>query len=297
MKKSVILPLILGIFSITLSLYAESITVSYVDGILEVKGDNGWSEVYIGDSLSMDALLKLGKDSIAQLEANDVSLTLSSSGIYRVDKLLRESQQMKSWGITSVVGAKISNVLNPKRKPTTAAMGVRGAKADDDNEVEWVEEEDEYLAKGKSLLEKKEYDRSIQVLQEGLRSADEEIKPQYFFFLGVANVQNGRPYIALKYFNRIKLDPSFDYLDTYVVLKGKLLIESFSFKEALRLFNFYLKEAPQGSAIQEVYFLRAVALKNLGDNGGAVSSLKKAYRISPSTEIGKKAERILASEF
>ena len=297
MKKSVILLLILGIFSIAPSLSAESVTVSYVDGILEVKGDDGWSEVYIGDSMLVDAVLKLGEDSIAQLEASNISLTLSSSGIYRLNKLLRERQQMKSWDIASIVGAKISSVLNPKRKPATAAMGVRGAKADNDREVEWVEEADDYLAEGKSLLEKKEYDRSIQILQEGLRDADEEVKPQYFFFLGVANVQNGRPYIALKYFNRIKLDRYFDYFDTYVVLKGKLLIESFAFREALRLFNFYLKEAPQGSAIQEVYFLRAVALKNLGDNNGAVSSLKKAYRINPSTEIGKKAKKILASEF
>ncbi len=298
MRKSVMFFLFLVMsFYIVVNTWAENITVSYVDGVLEVKTSNGWNEVYIGDSLAPDALLRLEKDSIAQLEGNDISLTLSSPGSYSLKRLLEEKQRMKSWGVASLIGGKLSGVLNSNRVKATAVMGVRGAKAEDSTDVEWVEDEENYISDGKNFIERGEYDRAIQILQEGLRSADEDTKPQYFYFLGLANMRNGRPYIALKYFNRIKPDPYFEYFEGYVVLKGKLLVESFAFEEANRLFDFYLKEMPNGNALQTVYFLRGIALKNLGDIAGAKSAFRKVYTLNPSSDIGKKANEILASNF
>ncbi len=296
MRKSSIFLLALGLsVFVVFSVYTESVTVSYVDGTLEVKTGDGWNEVYIGDSIPTDAVVRLGNDSIAQLEGANVSLTLSRPGSYVLGRLLKEKQEMESWGVASLVGNKISNMLNSQRSRASAVMGVRGAKAEDSTDVEWVEDEDNYLAEGKSFIEKARYDEAIQILQEGLRDADEEMKPQYFYFLGVANMGNGRPYIALKYFNRIKPDPYFEYFDGYVVLKGKLLIESFAFKEAKRLFDLYLREAPEGNAAQSIYFLKGIALKGMGDISAAKVAFERAYTMNPSTGIGKKAKEMLAS--
>ncbi len=292
MKKLIFIFIVLVV---SVAVWATDFSVDYVDGSLMLRNENSWSEVYIGDIIPDNAILKLGEDSIAELRGDELSFTLSRPGIYNLADVVKQRGKMRSWGVVSVLGNKISGVLSEKKIKNTAVMGVRGAKADDSKDVEWVEDSDDYVIEGKQLLKEGKYDEAIEVLKEGMDEADDDVRNECLYLLGVADIQRGKYPSALKYLNKVKPDPYSPYFDNYIVLRGNLLVDSFSFEEANRLFDLYLKNRSSDDNLQVVYYLKAVALRNLNRDREAKGALKRAYQMDPSSEIGKRSRKLLSS--
>lgn len=293
MKRAAIIILLTLIA--TIPLVAEDLLVEYVEGTLEVKEGSNWYELYIGDTVPENSVIRLSDSGFAELSTQNVTVTLSDDGTYNTQSLLRSGQKIASWDIGGVVNSKLSKLLGPSQQGETAVMGVRGAAADQ-GELTWVEEGEEFMAKGKKLLAEGLFDEAIVAFKEGADWAlTEDERSEYLFYAAYAHSLKGDNALALIMLEDMALSSSSAIFTDYVLLKGKLLIENLAFVDALDLFSEYLKHPDMGETTQVVYFLSAVCQQGLDNKSQAEKFLQDAIKIDASSEYGRAAQRMMGS--
>jgi tetratricopeptide (TPR) repeat protein len=286
---------VLLILIAAIPLVAEDLLVEYLEGTLEIKEGYTWAELFIGDMIPENSLIRLSDKGFAELSTSTISITLIDDGIYNTEQLARSGQKVASWDIGRVVNSKLSKLISPAEQGQTAAMGVRGAAADED-QLTWVEEGGEYLEKGKQLLVDGLFDEAIPVFKEGADWAlTEEERYEYVFYTAYAHSQKGENAIALMMLEDVGAEIDSPFFPDYVLLKGKLLIENLAFEDALSLFAQYLKYPDMGETTQVVHFLSAVCFQGLDQISEARKSLEAAYKIDTSSEYGQAAQRMMGN--
>lgn len=269
--------------------------VEYLEGILEVGQGSNWIEVDIGDTIPKDSYLRLSDNGLAELSAGAITITLNQDGTFSTENLLSSGRETAAWNIAALVNSKLGRLISPDQQQGDAVMGVRGAAAGDE-ELTWVEEGEEYLEQGKELIRTGDYKEAREVLQEGADySFSDEEKEEYNFYIASAHALEGKSAPALLMLTDMKTESSAPYYSDYVLLKGKLLIESLAYKKALLLFDQYLKKPDRSETTQLIYFLSALCNQRLENRRDAISNLEAAYEINNSSEYGRAARRMMAN--
>ncbi len=290
MKKIAILMVLLGVF--LLPAFAQEVTVTYTEGDVTLQDKGSWYDVYSGDTLSGTDVIRVGSDSVAELEAAGRKIVISKTGTYSIGKLLDDSRKSDSFGDSSLL---TKFITNPNKAATrTAVMGVRGAEAET-NSVEWLTEDNMALSDAKEMINAGKYKEAVNTLLTGRDDAFDEELPEYDFYLGKSYYLMGEPGKALSALLLVAGDPSTEYYPDFVVMKGNLLLDSFNYDEALTVFSRYLKKDAVSETAQMVTFLSARAYSAMGEKNKAKETLKKAISINPSTDVGKNAKSILNS--
>ncbi len=277
------------------SLSADELLVEYIEGALELREGSGWIELYIGDTIPADSLIRLSGNGFAELSTAAISITLSDDGSYDTESLLRSGKQVANWDIGKVVNSKLSKLISPTETGQTAVMGVRGAEAGEE-QLTWVEEGEQYLEEGKQALQDNLFDEAISLFKQGADWAltDEE-RDEHLFYAALAHSFKGENAPALIILEDMQLVSDAAFFTDYVLLKGKLLIENLAFDDALVLFTEYLEHPDWGETTQVVYFLSAVCHQGLNNIGDARKFLQDAYNIDADSEYGRAAQRMLQS--
>jgi len=293
MKRAATIILLIAITA--MPLVAEDLLVEYLEGTLEVKEGSIWAELYIGDMVAENSLIRLSDHGFAELSTRNVTVTLSDDGTYDTQSLLRSGQKVASWNIGGVVNSKLSKLISPVQQGETAVMGVRGAAADQ-GELTWVEEGGEFMEKGKQLLANGLFEEAIPVFKNGADWAlTEDERSEYLFYAAYAHSLKGDNAVALIMLEDMALKSDAAIFTDYVLLKGKLLIENLAFADALDLFSEYLAHPDMGETTQVVYFLSAVCHQGLDNRTQAQKSLQDAIKIDASSEYGQAAQRMMGS--
>lgn len=296
MNRRILIPLVLLLIFVTPAvLLAAGYTVDYVFGTVEVQADQDWRPAEIGVVVSEENLLRIGRGSVAELSAGSWRITLSEPGTYFVSELMKNSRQVSSWGIVQMVRGKIRNLFQGQPQTESTAMGVRAEKIEEDTGFEWMDEEQDAVEEGESLLAAERYEEAVGYFEEALELADVQSHNLYLFYIGYAYAMAGKSGLAMRYLN--ETDPSqltARYGD-YVLLKGQLLLEGQSFRAALDLFEPFLARFPDNENSQSVYFLSAFCSKQLGLRAEAAAKLRKAHDLDPSSDTGRKAKAALDS--
>jgi hypothetical protein len=276
-----------------LPLYAEELMVEYLEGVLEVGQGSNWVEVYIGDTIPQNSFLRLSDNGLAELSAGAVTITLNHDGTFSAETLLASGREVVAWNITSLVNSKLGKLISPRQQQGDAVMGVRG-EASGEEELTWMEEGEEYLERGKELIRTGDYKEAREVLQEGADySLSDDEKEEYNFYIASAFALEGKSALALLMLTDMKTESSAPYYCDYVLLKGKLLIEGLAFKEALLLFDQYLKNHDRGETAQLIYFLSALCNQRLENRQDAIRNLEAAYEINNTSEYGLAARLMM----
>jgi len=286
--------LVIFLISATLlPLYADKLMVEYIEGILEVGQGSNWIEMDIGDTIPQDSYLRLSANGLAELSAGAITITLNQDGTFSSEELLTSGREVAAWDIASLVNSKLSKLISSEQQQGNAVMGVRGDAAGEE-ELTWMEEGEEYLEQGKELIRTSDYKEAREVLKEGADySLNDDEKEVYSFYIASAYALEGKSAVALLMLTDMETEPSAPYYSDYVLLKGKLLIEGLAFKEALLLFNEYLKNPDRGETTQLIYFLSALCNKRLENRQDAMSNLEAAYKINNTSEYGLAARLMM----
>jgi tetratricopeptide (TPR) repeat protein len=293
MKK--LLALLFLVLTAASSLPAEPLTVEYLDGVLEVQRGGRWAPVDFGDLLQESDLVRLAPGALAELSSGSVRLTLSSAGTYRVADLLASSRRVASWGVAALMSDKLKTIAQSGQKGEVTTMGVRGAEAGAVT-LEWMEGGQETVEQGQVLMAAGKYEQAARLFEEGLDSAlDQQEEQTLLFYAGYSWALAGRDTQAWRHLLRVQDDPRSAWFSELVLLKGRLLIESLSFRQALDLFDRYLQSYPGGAQIQEVTFLSGLCWAGLGDSGQAQALLRRTWEIDPSSAVGREAQKQLQS--
>ncbi len=278
----------------TAAVFGEELILEYSDGPVSIKNGDSWDELYIGDAIPADAVISLEEGVVAEISGEKENITLSKPGVYRISELISQKKKLSSWNVGSLLKNKISTVTQARKEKGSEVMGVRGAQAGSDTEVEWAEDEVNYIKDAKVLLEQNKVEKAITLLKEGIEGEPDD-PGEYNFYLGVSYAKLGKPARAIKYFQEVEPDPYTDYFPEYVLISGTLYLDSMAYEDAEKLFEMYLENYPEGLHSQIINYLSAISLYNMDERDKAISRMKKAYSMDKNSEIGKMAEKLLAS--
>jgi tetratricopeptide (TPR) repeat protein len=291
-------------FFLVAGVWAESFTVVFSDGTVKVKSGSNWKPVYTGDSLSSANVVKLERGSMLEIASGKTTLTLYDAGTYSLNKLLKDSQKVKSQKYLNAVDARIQNMVQGNDYHHTTAAGLRGFEAGERgsefDEVEWAVEEDDAdsevdpITQGQNLLSLHKYDEAIAHFEKFLTEWPyPEAKPFFTYYLAYAHAEKNEKAQALKLLDKINVTQGHILYADYVILKGRLLLESFAFKSALEIFEQYLALNSRGENTQAVLLLASYCYKGLDNKAKQKECLIKAREIDSDSLLGKEAAALL----
>ncbi len=292
MKKLIALAglLIIAVFpAISLDFVTE-----YVDGILDVKEGGSWYEVFIGDSLPDNAVVRLDEDSYAEFLYGNDTIKLSRAGTYELKKLVGAKNDVANAGMGSLFSGKFKTLLQEdSNKTQTTVGGVRAAEAETVT-VDWMSSETaELISDGKSALEEGDLEEAESYFSEAYDyAADLYEESEALYFLGLTAALGGNYADALTNLDMADVEDDSEYYTDFYLLKGQLLVESFAYDEAFSFLEDYDvsagKNAPQ--KLQDIYFMIAVAGNNSGNKNAAQTAINKLIALDPGSETAKAAK-------
>ena len=270
---------------------AAQVLIDYVEGEVELEEERGWRELFIGEEVSASARIWLDNHSLAQLGAGDSTITLTRRGVYALADLLPKVQVARQWNLAAVVGSKLTG-LTTERQKEGAVFGVRGD-AQDDDELMWMDDGTSSIVEVRRLNEDGEYAQALQLAVESAEFAFDDEADELGYHAMYAAALLGDPATALRHGAALDPDPLSGYYADYVLVLGKLFLESAGFVEAAGLFDDYLLFHPQGASAQAVHVLASFASQGLGDQEAALSHLRSAVALAPESETGVLAQSLL----
>ncbi len=289
MKKNIFVIILL--FSILIWSTAEDFLLVYSEGEVFESENGSWYEVYIGDMLSNSSTLKIGPDSMVEIDANGSTLLLNKPGTYKLGELISQSSKVSAWG-NNPVFKKFLSGDNAKSSVQTAVMGVRGSATETDD-IEWLSEDSMIIDEAIALIEDGSFNDAIDFLSEEMDFAFDEDLSDYNYYIGYSYYMLGASGRALSHLKKVESDYDTEYYPNYVVLKGSLLLESLAYNDALDLFKEFLRNDDFSGTAQAVNYLSATALKGLGKDKDAQKKLEITVKMNPTSEIGRSADSLL----
>ena len=278
-----------------LLLFSQVLALDYMEGLVEFRTSSGWQELYFGDELSVDSTIRVSENGYAEFSLGDLKISVNEDGIYLLSDLVGTSKQVSSWGLGNLVSTKIKTALTSSGGGQTAVMGVRGAAAGGETDIEWIEAggSAELLQEGMALLEKARYNEALDIFNEGLSISFGEEEQLFLYHVGYTQSLKGHSALALNTLERVEVDPQSSYYSDLILLRGRMLIESLSFNEALEFFKSHTNRYPEGDLTQAVLLLSSYCYRGLDDTFQALQVLQSAYELNPDSALGKEAQRLM----
>jgi len=275
---------------ITFSAFADGVSLDYLEGYLELQNGAAWDELYIGDEILSDAVLRLSDNGYAELLIDDAVVTLINDGNYSMSELISDVSTVN----TSSFDLKKKLTLNSdyEKWQQEAIMGVRGAKQTMDLN-NGMEDAYTYLNAGLELLAKEEFGEALVNFEEGWEFFEDD---NCLFFSAVCYEALGQKRNYVKNL----MDVSGEYLDVefiaaYTIRKGDLLIKSLSYEDAVSLLEDFVGNSYESTEAesQKIRFLLGKGYFGMDNSVGAKKELQAARDMNPSTDVGKLAAETL----
>jgi tetratricopeptide (TPR) repeat protein len=276
---------------------AETLYVEYLEGTLEIKKGKSWIELFTDDMINADAVIRLSPKSLVELTGENTSITLMKEGVYQLADLIKETETMDSYGLDNMISMKLKTIVEETGAGQESNMGIRAKEVEDYIGDKIIED---LYKLADAELKKGSYDNAIRLFTNAIEAA-ETTDPwapsiqMFHYYIGYCYFQKGEETKALSRLMNIDVDNDAPYYTDYVLLYGKLLMKSFAYDDALVLFNKFLsgKKSEESPVLQDIYYLISLCHINLDTEADALTYLKKAKKLDPSSEVGKKAEDII----
>ena len=289
MKIKALLVVLFGI-AVSLGVSAQALSVSYFDGVVELRTAKGWKELAIGDQVPPDGRVRISQNGSLELQRAKARIAILKDGIYDMASLVKATDKAGTGGVGSAIAQKLQSLTTEKPK-SSAAGGVRGAEQGS-NSVMWVDASDETRAEVQALLDQKKFVAAIKVLNEALQDSAEESteKQEYSYLLSAAYYNLGQTARAYRTLSGVTAQPESPWYARYIVLKAQVLLDTLNFKDALAVLEPFIAGYPTGEATQVAYLLASYCQKGLGDVVSARAALDAGYKLDPSSDTAKLIE-------
>jgi tetratricopeptide (TPR) repeat protein len=267
--------------------------VTYLDGVVETQAGSAWRPLLVGETVGVDAKIRLGAGAVAELQGGGVTLTFARPGTYVLKDVLA-ARQRTSRGVAAALATTMQRIAG--HVPTASSTGgTRGADQDETESDPWVlGESDTYRKAGISALRSGDPDRAMQQLALARNVAEPGEVPEIRYWTGVALSDAGRVSEALRELADLVPGPDAAWTADFVLLKASLLQGANAYAEAgewLAAHNL----AKDAARAQAWYFLLGSSLRETGNDAAAREALTKARTLDPGSELGRAAADLLAA--
>ncbi|MBN2049278.1 MAG: hypothetical protein JW760_02435 [Spirochaetales bacterium] len=297
MKHKIVI-IVMVLLASTAFLSAQDLTVDYLEGYLDLQKGNSWVEIYMGDTIPRNAKIRLDEDSLAELSGMNMSFILTRPGIYTVEEMLSSRQTMNNSGLGNLVTGKVSALFSERATGPDTVGGIRASEAVAGPTVDWMTSEAaDMISRAREMITQEDYQKAMDLLNEAMDYAvDEYEEGEISFYRGYIHTVNGKAGRALAEFGAIDPDPDQTFYDNLYLLKGKILIDSFAFDEALQWFDTYnpVLQTGEGLSVQQsIYLLHGLAAREAGMGTKASALFQKVVKLNPSSDTAAVAQSLL----
>lgn len=290
MRKSMLLGVALALV-VAAGAFAQAFSVDYLDGTVDLKipkdkAGNQWKALAIGDSVAVDASLRVGASSSVELTRGRVRITILKPGIYMVADLAKAREKAPATALGSALTQKLTALTTEKAPTSSAVGGVRGAEqGSTSGSVMWIEENEEVRNKVTELMAGGKYKDAADLLTKAIPdAATDEEEQELSYMLASAYYGGGEALRAYRTVAKLTPSPQADFYPRFVLLKAQILLDSLEYGEALSLLKPLIAAGQSGETAQVAYLLAGLSQRGLGDEGSARTSFNAGYAIDPSTE-------------
>ena len=289
MKRKLPLVVLFAI-AVAVGVSAQALSVSYFDGVVELRTAKGWKALAIGDQVPPDGSVRISQSGSLELQRAKTRISILKDGIYDMASLVKATDKAGIGGVGTAIAQKLQSLTTEKPK-SSAVGGVRGAEQGGGS-VMWVDASDETRAEIQTLLDKKKFADAIKLLNAALRDSSDESteKQEYSYLLGAAYYGLGQTARAYRTLLGITAQPESPWYARYIILKAQVLLDTLNFKDALAVLEPFIADYPTGEATQVAYLLTSYCRKGLGDIASARAALDAGYQLNPSSDTAKLIE-------
>jgi tetratricopeptide (TPR) repeat protein len=278
---------------------AQSVVVEYLEGSVEVREGSSWYSISIGESVSSDAELRLGRGGYAEIADGSGTITLARQGTYDLSNIIKSAQDNRSANVGSLLFSRVKQVAGQREQSEqrdTAAGGVRASEAAQGPDISWAgaESASDLISDGLARLSEEDYNEAYFLFEEAYNVADSATANKAQFYMGYAAYLSGKQRQAVKALTRAELQPDSDYYTDHVLTLAQLYVETFAYQDAAELVEQFLEQGPsEDSARQTALLLAGLSHKGLENTSEARRYLREARSMDGSTAAGQTARQVL----
>jgi tetratricopeptide (TPR) repeat protein len=289
--RIVLVPLILAFLAIGAALSAQDLTVAYLQGKAELQMASGTTDLSIGDDVPRDGTLKIAPGGYLELSGRGIKLTLTQAGVYSVKTMLTASRKLASNGSGKAVASMLSAMAKGGSAVQSTVMGVRGANESKTDQADWVTSDSQvFLDNGRDLIKSGDYPKAIEQLVQALDSATDDERPTVQYYLAYAYSLNDDTLNAFRQLSAVTVAGGETWAPDYVLLKAKLLADTFAFKDEVEWLKANGGELPRDAQRAPLYFfLLALGYRGTGDTTSEKDSLAQVVKMAPDSNLGQAA--------
>jgi hypothetical protein len=293
MTRQIILTIAFLSFSITFAA-AQGLTVTYLDGTLEVQTAKGWRPLDVGSTISADARIRVSDSATVELRRGAQHISIIQDGEYAISDLLSGSSRVKSRGMGVSLASKLHSVAYGSGQATSAVGGVRGAaQGDNGQDLTWMGDDEDTSLKVRALLDKQRFKEAETEITQALGNAQDDQKKQDLEYL-LASAYYGEGESARAYHTLVSLkdNSASTYYPDSVILKAQILLDNGSYADSLSVLKSFLGSNPDRSYAQVSYLLSALCYKGLGDVQSEKAALSTGYSLDPQSDTGRQISKL-----
>lgn len=274
--------------------FGQDLTVSFLEGSVEVRDGSSWRPLTIGAMISPGSTVRIGQKSYLEISSDTSTISLSESGSYSLKWIFSERERFRSTGVAQSITSHMAALLDPGISGSTT-MGVRGAKINAPSGITWMSSDAQmYLESGRSLIQKGDYRGAIAELKTALDSASATEAPVVRYYLSYAYSSSGDTRKALEQAAQVNPSDLGDRAADLVLLEGKLLVDGNAYGQDIRWLTTH--SSLIGSEVERrqlYYFLLGLGYSGARAEPQARKSYRKVVSIDGATDLARTARRLL----
>jgi len=221
------------------SLIALPLSVSFLEGAVELKTASSWTEIHEGDQIDSASSIRLSKDSFIELVTGNRKIVLSSEGTYSLTRVL--TSPVGDRGKTNTVINKFSKLMSKETPRSTAVAGVRGDFEGNPEETLWVDDEEKAIdpeipaAEGRALFDAERFAEAAEKFGVAEKAAPESERDLYSYSRAVAAASAGDAITSIKLLRT--MSPSGSLAIARAVLLARLDLDTGASHEARQVLD------------------------------------------------------------
>ena len=276
--------------------FAE-ITIIYTSGPCKIDkyGNDNWLPANVHINLLNQSVIKTGDGGSIELEIDGQTIAIGENTTVSLNYIMANMKKRRKIGWFK----SLSNLFAKKEAGNTALLGVRGAKAEDEEEISWISDEgdlEENSSKLKNAIafyRNKKYADAIQILEELLKDKSfTKNRSEASFYLGSCYFEGLQYDKASKYLaDSIKNAEEFPYYEEALLKYAFSEYFQENYKEAIKSFRNYTDKFKDSDTTPFALLMIGKSYKELGQNDNATKYLKKVMTMYRGSEASNEAAR------
>jgi len=276
---------------------AQSLSVTYLEGEAQVRSSSSWKVLSIGDSVPLEASVRVEEQGMVQLKGAGLDFVLNRPGTYVLKDVVAARRQLSAAGVGAALANTLRYLASGPAAPQSTAAGTRGANQGLSENQGWVENDAQvFLDAGRQYLSSGQYDKALEQFGQALDSATDEEVPEIHYYLAYASSLKGDVREAWDEIADLEPAMSVAWAYDFVLLKANLLEDASAYGEAVTWLrqsdNDLSKDARRAPTY---YFLLGIGCRGSGDTESAQQAFSKVIEIAPGGDLGRAAEKMLAT--